>query len=192
MIDIGSFSKYRFNNPNIFIFGLLPRDECFSIIRVIVDEINNLLSFKCSVNNFHFIDESNGWILNNGLLDFSLFYSDGLHLVKESILELRKSILKLIFANDSTITDSRIPNHYKNAVCTTDFSSNLEDFTTFLRIVSVRKSVCFSKSIFKVVSTSSIRPGKPICDIDVPPSKTVSACSVCTDKSISNRNDRPC
>ena len=86
LIAIGSSFKNRFNNPHIFICRLLPRDEYvsinISINRVIIDEINNLLSFKCSVNNFNFIDQSNGWILDNGTLDFSLFYSDGLHLVQ--------------------------------------------------------------------------------------------------------------
>ena len=127
LIAIGSSFKNRFNNPNIFICGLLPRDECFSINRVIIDEINDLLSFKCSVNNIHFIDQSNRWTLNNGTLDFLLFYSDGLHLVEKGNLELGKSILKAI---DSTITDSKIPNRYKNTRCSNDFNLNLEDFPT--------------------------------------------------------------
>ena len=53
-------------------------------------------------------------------------------------------------------------------------------------IVPVRSSVCFSKFIFKVAGTSSIRPGKPISDSNVPPFKHV---SVRTGKPISNRND---
>ena len=125
LIAIGSSVKNRFNNPNIFICGLLPRDEYVSINRVIIDEINDLLSFKCSVNNFHFIDQSKGWTLDNGTLDFSLFYSDGLHLVQKGNLKLGKPILKAI---DSTITGSRIPSRYKNAVRSTDFNLNLEDF----------------------------------------------------------------
>ena len=31
LIAIGSSFKSRFNSPNIFICGLLPRDKCFSI-----------------------------------------------------------------------------------------------------------------------------------------------------------------
>ena len=93
-----------------FICGLLPRDECLSINRVIIDKINDLLSFTCSVNNFHFIDQSNRWTLSNGKLDFSLFYSDGLHLVEKGNLQLGKSILKAI---DSIIIGSKIPSCYK-------------------------------------------------------------------------------
>ena len=97
-------------------------------------------------------------------MDFSLFYSDGLHLVKKGNLKLGKSILKAI---DSIIIGSNIPSSYKNAVCSTDFNLNLEDFPTLPSIVPVRNSVSFSKSIIKVVSTSSVRPGKLICDSNV-------------------------
>ena len=70
LITIGSSFKNRFNNPNIFTCGLLPCDEYVSINRVIIDEIDDLLSFECSINNFHFIDQSNGWTLDNGTLGF--------------------------------------------------------------------------------------------------------------------------
>ena len=45
LIAIGSSFKNRFNNPNILVCELLPRDEYVSIIRVIIGEINDLLSF---------------------------------------------------------------------------------------------------------------------------------------------------
>ena len=122
LIAIGSSFKIQFNYPNIFFCGLLPSDESISINRVIIDETNDFLSFKCSENNFHFIDQSNGWTLNNGTLDFLLFYSDGLHLVEKGYLELGKSILKAV---DSTVTGSKIPNRYKNAVCSKDSYLNL-------------------------------------------------------------------
>ena len=173
--------KNRFNNPNIFICGLLPCDECVSINRVIIDEINDLLSFKCSRNNLHFSDQSKGWILDNGTLDFLLFYSDGLHLVQKGNLKLGKSILKVI---DSTITGSRIPCHYKNAVCSTVFNLNLEDFSTLPCTVPVCNPVSFNKSIFKVVPFVQVNPY-------VSPSKPISASSFHTGKPISNRNVRP-
>ena len=151
---------------------------------MIIDEINDLLSSKCSVNNFHCIDQSNGWTSDNGILDFLLFYLDGLHLVQNGNLEFGKSILK---ASDSTITGSRIQSPYKNAVCSTDFNLNLKDFLTLPRTVPVRNPISFNKSIFKVVSTSSLHPTKPICD-NLPPSKSVSASSFRKGKPISNRN----
>ena len=59
---------------------------------------------------------------------------------------------------------------------------NLENIPQLPRIVPVRNSVCFSKSIFKVVSASSVLPSKPIFDSNVPPSKTVSASNVSLSK----------
>ena len=64
---------------------------------------------------------------------------------------------------------------------------NLKDFPTLPRT----NPVSFNKSMFKVVSTSSVRPSKPICDSNVPPSKHVSASSVQTSKPISNGNVHP-
>ena len=139
-------------------------------------------------NYFHFIDQSKGWTLDNDTLDFSLLYSDGLHLIKKGNLKLGKSILKAI---DSTITGSKIPSRYKNTVCSTDFNLNLENFPTLSRTVPVCDPVSFNKSMFKVVSTSSVRPGKPICDSNVAPSKPVSASSFRASKPVSNRNVRP-
>ena len=98
MIAVDSTFKNQFNNPNIFIRGLLPQDECFPITRFIIDEINNPISFKCAANNFHFIDQEMG---GHVTLDFSLFYLDGQHLVGEGNLKVGKFILKAI---DVTIT----------------------------------------------------------------------------------------
>ena len=49
----------------------------------------------------HCIDQSNGWTLNNGTLDFSLFYSDDLHLVEKCNLELTVTINFHLFAEFS-------------------------------------------------------------------------------------------
>ena len=94
-------------------------------------------------------------------------------------------------AIDSTITGSKIPDRYKNAMSSKNFSLNLEDFPTLPCIVPVRNSFSFSKSIVKVVSTSSVRPGKLICDGDIPPSNPVNAIFVRASKPISNQNVHP-
>ena len=67
-------------------------------------------------------------------------------------------------------------------MCSTDFNLNLEDFPTLPPIAPVRNSASFSKSIIKVVSTSSVCTGKLICGGNVPPSKLVNASFVCTSK----------
>ena len=117
LIAIGSVFKNQSSNPNIFICGLLPCDESFSINRFIINEVNDLLKSKCSVKHFHFINQ-NRWTLNNGTLDFLLFYSDALHLVHKGNLKVGKSILKTIDSNSKA-------NPYKSAVC---FNLNQCDF----------------------------------------------------------------
>ena len=78
-----------------------PCDGSCSINRLIINEVNDLLESKCLVKSFHFINQNNGCTLNNGALDFSLFFSDGLHLVEKGNLKLGKSILKVIDSNSN-------------------------------------------------------------------------------------------
>ena len=73
----------------------------FFINRLIINEEKDLLKSKSLVKSFHFINQNNGWTLNNGTLDFSLFYSDALHLVQKGNLKLGKSVLKAIDSNSS-------------------------------------------------------------------------------------------
>ena len=107
MIAIGSAFKNQPSNPNILICGILPRDGYCSINRLTINEINDLLESRCLVKSFHFINQNSGWTLNNGALNFSLFFSDGLHLVEKGNLKLGKSILKAIDCNSNA-------NPYKN------------------------------------------------------------------------------
>ena len=50
---------------------------------------------------FSYYKSKNEWMLNNGALDFSLFYSDSLHLVEKGNLKLGKSVLKAIDSNSN-------------------------------------------------------------------------------------------
>ena len=104
LIAIGSVFKNQSNNHNIFICGLVPCNESVLINRLIINEVNDLLKSKCLVKSFHFINQNNGWTLdNNGTLGFSLFYSDALHLVEKGNFKLDKSILKAIDSNSNMI-----------------------------------------------------------------------------------------
>ena len=49
LIDISSAFKNQPSNPNIFIYGILPRDRYCSINRLTIDEINDLLESRCLV-----------------------------------------------------------------------------------------------------------------------------------------------
>ena len=83
-----------------FICGL-PSRECFFI--------NSHYWWNKQSSQFqrfrksHFVDQINGWTLNNGTLDFSLFYSDDLHLVEKCNLELTVTINFHLFAEFSEI-----------------------------------------------------------------------------------------
>ena len=54
LIAIISVFKNQSSNPNIFICGILPRNESFSINRLIINEVNDLLKSKCLVKEFSF------------------------------------------------------------------------------------------------------------------------------------------
>lgn len=57
------------NNPkNVCV--LLPRDESWSLNRIITKEINELLKYKCFHNNFLFVDQCSGWTQENGDFDY--------------------------------------------------------------------------------------------------------------------------
>ena len=78
IIEIG-----RHHHINIFISGLLPRDECTSINCVYVIETNKILKVKCSFNKFFFIDQDTYWTQTNGCLNSDMFYLDILQLVEK-------------------------------------------------------------------------------------------------------------
>ena len=63
LIAIASVFKNQTSNRIIFTSGILLLT--FSVNRLIVTEVNVLLKCKCSVKNFHFINQSNEWVLNN-------------------------------------------------------------------------------------------------------------------------------
>ena len=98
---ICSAFKNQPSNPNIFICVILPHDGPCLINKLIINEVNDLLEYKCLVKYFHFINQNNRWTLNNGALNFLLFFSDGLHLVKKGNLKLGKYILKAIYFNSN-------------------------------------------------------------------------------------------
>ena len=49
LIAIGSVFKNQSSNLNIFICGILSRDESFSVNRLIINEVNDILKSKCLV-----------------------------------------------------------------------------------------------------------------------------------------------
>ena len=86
------FSK-RSSKIKIFIFGILPRDECCSVSRMLIKEINTILKCKCAFHSFNFIEQEQGRTDNNDTLDLSLFYHNKLDLIQKGNIKLSESVI---------------------------------------------------------------------------------------------------
>ena len=93
IVNIGSCLREKSSNINIFAFGLIPRDEGWSVNRVLIKDANRILEYLCLKHDFSFIEQSNGWTLPNGSLDLSLFFRDSLHLIENGNVNLFKFII---------------------------------------------------------------------------------------------------
>ena len=93
LIDIGVSFQNRSPKVKIFISGNLPRDECYSMNRILIKEINIILKCKCVFHRLYFIEQGQGWTNNNDTLDPSQFYQDQLHLIQKGNIKLSESII---------------------------------------------------------------------------------------------------
>ena len=74
LIKIASCFKQGINAINVFICGILSRDDTSSINCLLIKETNNVLKLSCSVNHINFIDQDTNWIQMSGSLKPDLFY----------------------------------------------------------------------------------------------------------------------
>ena len=89
IVDVGTI----FRRKNIIMCGLIPRGECWSVNRSLINKVNDILKYECHKNGFAFIVQDNGWTLPNGSLDCFLFHKDSLHVVEQGNDKLAKSIV---------------------------------------------------------------------------------------------------
>ena len=106
IVDIGTIFRRKSNTVNIVICCLIPRDECWSINRLLIAKVNDILKYECHKNGFVFILQDHGWTLTNGSLDCSLFYKDSLHLVEQGNVKLAKSVVSTLSAQNNQINFS--------------------------------------------------------------------------------------
>ena len=66
--------RKKSSSIKVLICGLIPRDESWSVNRVLIKDVNRIFKYLYLKHDFSFIDQSNGWILPNGDLDPSLFF----------------------------------------------------------------------------------------------------------------------
>ena len=88
IVNIGSCLRKKSSIINVFICGMIPRDESWSANRVLMKNFNRILKYLCLKHNFPFIDESNCVTLPNDDFDPSLFLKDSLHLIEERNVKL--------------------------------------------------------------------------------------------------------
>ena len=96
IVNIGSCLREKSSSINVFISGLIPIDESWSVNRVLIKDVNRILKYLCLKHDFSFIDQINGWTHPNGDLDSSLFLRDSLHLIEEGNVKLAKLIINSI------------------------------------------------------------------------------------------------
>ena len=114
-----------YNSINIAIGGILPRDGSWSINRVLIKEINQILKAKCSKSFFIYISYDSCLAFAHGSLNSKLFFSDNGNLAEN--LKLAKSIFSSI-ENFNSVTCNKhkqFPISYKMAV---SFKLNKFDF----------------------------------------------------------------
>ena len=102
IVKIGSCLREKSSSVNIFICGLIPRDESWSVNKVLIKDVNRIFRYLCLKHDFSYIDQSNGWTLPNGDLDPFLFFRDSFHLVEEGNVKLAKMIINSIALTNNT------------------------------------------------------------------------------------------
>ena len=121
IIEVANTFKSKYGSISIFVCGIIPRDFNWSVTRVYIKEVNDMLKTKYSESCFTFICPDSEWILSNGSLDSDLFHLDNVHLVENGNLKLAESIFS--FKHNSYIQFDKF---YKMAVL---FKLNTADFS---------------------------------------------------------------
>ena len=96
IISIASILQKKSSGINVSICGLIPCDEGWSVSRVLINEVNEILKHQCNINGFAFVFQDHRWTFANGSLNCSLFYDDMLHLIEKGNVKLAKSITLFI------------------------------------------------------------------------------------------------
>ena len=152
----------------VFVYGLLPRDNNWSINRVYINEINNYLCYKSKLNALNFINHTD-WTLQDASVKQNLFYADKLHFFEEENTKLVVSIYNSINSNASI--DKSVSIFSKLFDCHTGFNLKQEDFLMLSCNMSIRNSVCnpdkpivnyVRKPFLKSFCTSSVLPALPL------------------------------
>ena len=141
IVDVGIIFWRKSNTLNIIICGLIPRDECWSVNRLLINKVNDILKYECHKNGFVFIVQDHEWTLPNGSFDCSLFYKDSLNLVEQGNFKLAKSVVSTLTSQNNQINfplknrNTLYSDVSKQSVpATISFSSKEDDFPPFTNV----------------------------------------------------------
>ena len=68
IISIGSIFQRKSSGIDVSICSLIPRDECWSVNRGLINEVNEILKYLCNINGFTFIFQDHFQVLYFNLL----------------------------------------------------------------------------------------------------------------------------
>ena len=124
LITSGLSAQSKLKNAKIVIIPLLPRDSKSSMRRGNIDIINNLLFSECSKHSLYTFSHQREWLNSDRSLNMSLFYKDGLHLIRNGNEILAKEILNFYQSLKSKFHTNAVRS-FKDA---TSFSLNDSSF----------------------------------------------------------------
>ena len=131
VIEIAETFQFKYNSINIAIGGILPCDASWSINRVLIKEVREILKGKFSKLFFVYISYDSCCTVANGLLNPDLFFLDNVHLVEQGNLKLAESIFSSI-ENCNSITCNKQKQFLISYKMTVSFELNNSDFPLFL------------------------------------------------------------
>ena len=96
VVEITETFQSKYSSINIPIGGILPHDASWSVNRVFIKEVNEILKEECSKFFFICVSYDSFWTVANGSLNPDLFFLDNVHLVEQGNLKLVESIFSSI------------------------------------------------------------------------------------------------
>ena len=200
VIEIAETFQSKYSSINIAIGGILPPDASWSINRVLIKEVNEILKEKCSRLFFIYISYDSCWTVANGSLNPELFFLD-VHLVEQGNLKLAESVFSSIEScNGVTCNNQKqFLMSYKMAA---SFKLNNSDFprlsfstvpkpVSFVPVSLSFATACRSSRHASALSHKSLSDPTNVCDGTVCSSSAYPGKPIRPSKSVCLSNVRP-
>ena len=103
ILELARSFKTNYSSVNVIIFGIVPCDDSWSVNRVSIKKVKQILKLNCYKSSYTFVSYDSGWTLVNGSLSTDLYYSDRVHLVGKGNLKLIELIFNSIEVSNGFI-----------------------------------------------------------------------------------------